>query len=62
MRASDQRIPERTATAQVTISITRDNAVPFFIASPYFVRISEARPVGDSILTVQASDNDLVVS
>ena len=62
VKASDQRIPERTATAQVQITVTRDNELPFFTSASYFVRIGETRPVGDTIISVFAQDNDLVVS
>lgn len=61
VKASDQRIPERTATAQVEITVTRDNELPFFTSASYFVRIGETNPVGDTIISVFAQDNDRVV-
>ncbi|KAL8559117.1 hypothetical protein ACOMHN_046165 [Nucella lapillus] len=58
--ASDQRIPERTATTQVIITVSRDNVVPFFVNTPYFTQITETRAVSSSIFNVFAHDSDLV--
>ena len=59
--ASDQRVPERTATATAFVNVIRDNQPPFFINSPYSRAISENQVINQTLLTVTARDNDLAV-
>ena len=56
---SDQRIPEKTDVASVFITVTRDNQDPFFTLPSYNGTIVETSPVGTTVLTVAAEDNDL---
>ena len=52
----------RTAFATVRILITRiTNQMPFFLNEPYQISIFSSRLVNDTILSVTARDNDLVV-
>lgn len=62
MRASDQRIPERTATAEVRINIIRDRFPPIFFNEPYGTSVSENTVNGTSVYRVTANDQDLRVS
>ncbi|KAK3089813.1 hypothetical protein FSP39_006721 [Pinctada imbricata] len=62
LRASDQRVPERTATATAFVNVIRDNQPPFFFNTPYSRAISENQVVNQTLLTVTANDNDLVGS
>jgi hypothetical protein len=58
----DQRNPEKKDTASVTVTVNRDEELPTFTLLKYTVDIVETRPVGDTIITVLAQDNDLRVS
>ncbi|XP_035826838.1 protocadherin Fat 4-like [Aplysia californica] len=58
--ASDQRIPEKAAVVSVFVTVIRDNQDPFFLLPSYNASIVETVPVGASVTTVSASDNDLV--
>lgn len=61
VQASDQRIPERTATSEVRINILRDRFSPIFIQEPYGTSVSENTVNGTSIYRVTATDQDLRV-
>ncbi|KAL5018737.1 hypothetical protein ScPMuIL_004459 [Solemya velum] len=59
IQASDQNIPERTDTASVIVTVTRDNQPPFFLDN-YSRTIDENWAIGSEILSVSAMDTDLV--
>jgi len=62
LRATDQRIIERTDDANVFINVIRDTNPPFFVNEPYGLSISENR-FNEIIYTgVEARDNDLQVT
>ena len=61
LQASDQRVPERVATIQAFVNVRRDNQPPFFVNQPYGRSIRENQIINTTILTVTATDNDLVV-
>lgn len=61
VRARDQRVPEKSATATVTVRILRNNLHPFFERIPYSVAIPETTTVGSFVYSVQARDLDLRV-
>ena len=53
----------RSAFATVRILITQvTNQMPFFLNTPYRASIFSSRVVNDTIISVSARDNDLVVS
>jgi len=58
VRASDQRINVCTVTAEVFISITRDNIAPQFVNTPYGGTIQESAINGTSITRTTCEDND----
>ena len=62
MTATDQRTNMKSATAPVTIRITRDEAPPEFIGNPpYSVSVSENVAVNDSVALITARvDSDQV--
>lgn len=62
LQASDQRVPERVATIQAFVNVRRDNQPPFFINTPYGRAIRENQVINTTLLTVTATDSDLVVS
>lgn len=49
-------------TINAIISVIRDLHVPKFGSDKYTVTINENRPVGDTIETVTATDDDIQVS
>ena len=55
VRALDDGIPAResVSSAQITISIDRNQFDPFFINTPYSVTIQESESVGNPIITVR---------
>ncbi|XP_046579035.1 protocadherin Fat 4-like [Haliotis rubra] len=59
VKATDQRIPEQTATALVLISVTRDNSAPFFVGGPYAISVPETREINSTIVAVSARDSDM---
>ena len=61
VRGSDQRIPERTDTAEVQINVLRDTFPPIFVQEPYATSISENTINGTSVYRVTATDQDLKV-
>ena len=62
LRATDQRIIERTDDANVFINVIRDTNPPIFVNEPYGLSISENR-FNEIIYTgVEARDNDLQVT
>lgn len=62
LQASDQRVPERVATIQAFVNVRRDNQPPFFINTPYGRAIRENQVINTTLLTVTATDSDLVVN
>lgn len=58
VHVTDQRSDEKTAEASVSISITRDQLPPQFIAAPYTAEVSENQAVNTSVLKVTAQDPD----
>lgn len=62
VRASDQRDPEKTTDATVTLTILRDNFPPQFRNEPYIARTTELTDTGTVFFTlVEAFDRDLKV-
>lgn len=59
---TDNGIPARSSNtpAIVSIQILRNQFDPFFINTPYLTSIQENVPIGTSVLTVTASDQDQV--
>ncbi|VDH99244.1 protocadherin Fat 4, partial [Mytilus galloprovincialis] len=57
--ARDQRNPEKSDIAPVTVTVDRDEDIPSFTAQKYTANIVETEPVGNVIETVAATDNDL---
>ncbi|XP_035826841.1 protocadherin Fat 4, partial [Aplysia californica] len=62
VRASDQRIPERTSISNVTISVRHDVFAPVFLNDPYFGSVAESSFNGTSVSRATATDQDLVGS
>ncbi|XP_050391949.2 protocadherin Fat 4 [Patella vulgata] len=58
-QVTDQRIPEKTDTAQVFITVEGDQFTPRFIGAPYQTSVPETRSVNTNIITVQGVDDDL---
>ena len=52
----------KSATATVTVSITRDTSPPRFIQDPYSVQINYNHGVGNVVYLLSATDPDLIVS
>ena len=52
----------KSATATVTVSITRDTSPPRFIQDPYSTTINYDEQVGSSVYLLSATDPDLIVS
>ena len=59
VQATDQRINERTATAEVLISILRDQSAPVFTNEPYGGSIVENSANGTTIAQTTCFDADL---
>lgn len=62
VKARDQRIPEKTGQGIVTILVTRDGSVPYFVGEPYNVSIPETQPVDSRVIRVVSRDDTLSVS
>lgn len=62
IQASDQSNPERTATANVIVTVVRDSEPPIFIRTPYSSSVLETAEVGTSFYRVTATDADLKVN
>lgn len=59
IRAVDRGVPPQQDETQVTIIVTGENRFsPTFTALSYQVIVPENEPIGSTILTVSASDND----
>ena len=52
----------KSATATVTVSITRDTSPPRFIQDPYSTTINYDEQVGSAVYLLSATDPDLIVS
>lgn len=61
VRASDNRIPQRSSNSTVTVTVIRDSYLPEFQGLPYNVDVSENNYVGQSVFTVIARDRDIQV-
>ncbi|KAL5018741.1 hypothetical protein ScPMuIL_004463 [Solemya velum] len=59
VRARDQQVPEKTATAQVQINVRRNQDSPRFVSVPYEHSMSENTLLTSSVFTVSALDNDM---
>ncbi|XP_062611587.1 cadherin EGF LAG seven-pass G-type receptor 2-like, partial [Saccostrea cucullata] len=59
VQASDQRTPEKTATANVVVNVIKDQFSPEFIRTPYNVQTTENTPDGTIIFNTEAIDRDL---
>ena len=62
VKASDQRIPEKSGTGYVSVTVRRDRSKPYFLNEPYVITVNYTEPVGSSILQIQARDDTLTVS
>ncbi|GFN78435.1 protocadherin fat 4, partial [Plakobranchus ocellatus] len=62
VRASDQRVPEREALSQVTITVLHDLFPPQFLQTPYVTTITEGALEGSSLYQTTAVDQDLLVA
>ena len=62
IRATDQRVPERTDDTTVQVLVTRNQFAPAFGNEPYQVTVPETTPVNSTIISVTATDRDLRVS
>ena len=65
VRASDRSgAPEgsQVSTTSITVNVPRDQNPPRFANGNYNRRITENAAVNSSVVTVQATDSDLVVS
>ena len=57
--AEDQGIPEKSATKQVTIQVTRDEYAPEFQGGPYTATPQpENKPVGQQVFQPRGRDRD----
>ena len=57
--ADDQGIPEKSATKQVTIQVTRDEYSPEFVEGPYTATPQpENKPVGQQVFQPRGRDRD----
>ena len=61
MIARDNRSPERTAEATITVNVNRNNYLPEFQGQPYFNILSENSPPGTSVFMARARDRDIQV-
>ncbi|RUS85645.1 hypothetical protein EGW08_006591, partial [Elysia chlorotica] len=61
IRASDQRIPERTDQTSVIIRVSRNQFAPTFFNGPYRTTVQESRQVGSTVFAAECGDQDLKV-
>ncbi|XP_076458561.1 protocadherin Fat 4-like [Babylonia areolata] len=59
IRATDQRVPERTDDTTVQVTVSRNQFPPVFTDEPYRVTIPETTSINATIFTVSATDQDL---
>ena len=62
MQAADNGYPAKTDLAVVTVFVNRNLNPPVFAAAVYNVTILDNRNLGDVIVSVVATDADLIVS
>lgn len=62
MRVRDGGVPRLEDVRILTVNVTRNFLVPRFSQSSYTEAVREDAPVGDSILQVNAQDDDSAVS
>lgn len=55
MRAADEGVPPRTATAVVEVNIQRDEGELKFTAQNYAARVEENKEVGQTVTNVRAA-------
>ena len=60
--AQDGGSPQRSATSTVLITVTRNLNAPQLLQQNYTVSIYETQNLGESILQIQATDQDISVS
>ena len=60
--ASDGGNPSLTDTTVVYVNVTRNLFSPIFQPDTYSIAIPESEPLGETIITVTAVDNDATVS
>ena len=58
MTAIDDAEPGRVATVDVTIVVIRNANAPKFLESQYQKTVSQETPLGESIIGVNATDDD----
>lgn len=62
MLAQDGGSPQRSATSTVLITVTRNLNAPQLLQQNYTVSIFETQNLGESIVQIQATDQDVGVS
>lgn len=62
MLAQDGGSPQRSATSTVLITVTRNLNPPQLLQQNYTVSIFETQNLGESIVQIQATDQDVGVS
>ncbi|XP_041363172.1 uncharacterized protein LOC121378881 isoform X2 [Gigantopelta aegis] len=59
LQATDNRIPEKTGTALVLVTINRDRYAPEFLRQPYQKNIYVGDDVGITVIQLSTTDRDL---
>ena len=64
VQVADRGSPPKQAATQatVTVNVRRNENNPIFFNQTYYRTLLETVPLGDEVVTVQASDSDSVVS
>jgi hypothetical protein len=60
--ACDNGLPRRCANSTGTIFVTRNQFPPVFLQEPYSRTIADTFVIGNTVLTLTATDNDLIGS
>ena len=58
MTAVDDAEPGRVATVDVTIVVIRNANAPKFLENQYRVTVSQQTPLGEAVVSVNATDKD----
>ena len=62
IQASDSGNPEKRTVVEAFITVIRDQAPPIFLNLPYRAAVNELVTPGTRVLSVLATDVDLIVS
>ena len=62
VQAVDSGVPALSDLSTVTITVNRNLNPPVFVQNVYNVTILETRPLGETFVSVRATDDDLIVS